>query len=234
MVTIHMKYLKKFMLLDFLSHRIKKKSLNYFLLIAVLLSMAIWASNVWIELQTQGRIFSNINDIPTKKVALLLGVNKYVKTGSINLYYKYRIEAAAQLYKAGKIKHIIVSGDNHTKYYNEPIQMRRSLIEKGIPATAITLDYAGFRTLDSVVRCREVFSQDDVIVVSQAFHNKRAVFISDFYGIKTIGFSAQDVNYQIDMKTQIREYVARFKAVLDLYVLGTQPKFLGTKVNVPV
>lgn len=229
-----MRYLNQFLLLDFLSVKIKRKLFNYLLLFSLLLSIAVWASNVWIEVQTQGRVFSNINDVPPKKVALLLGVSKYVRAGGINLYYKYRIEAAAQLYKSGKVKHIIVSGDNHTRFYNEPIQMRRSLMEQGIPADAITLDYAGFRTLDSVVRCREVFSQDDIIVVSQAFHNKRALFISDFYGIKTIGFSAKDVPYQVDFKTQLREYVARFKAVLDLYVLGTQPKFLGSKVNVQI
>ena len=137
-----------------------------------------------------------------------------------------------QLYKAGKIKHIIASGDNRTKYHNEPMDMKKSLMARGVPKEAITLDYAGFRTLDSVVRCQKIFSQNDIIIVSQAFHNQRALFIADFYDIKAIGFNARYVPLRNDIKTPIREYLARIKAVLDLYVLKTQPKFLGKKVEV--
>jgi len=187
----------------------------------------------WVEQQTKERLYSDLQTIPSKKVALVLGTGKHLKGGSPNPYFKYRIEAAARLYKAGKVKHILVSGDNNTKYYNEPIHMRADLMSQGVPAEAITLDYAGFRTLDSIVRAKEIFSQNDFIIVSQSFHNERALFICDFYGIKAIAFNAED--FPVDFfKTPLREYFARLRAVLDLYVLQTQPKFLGEKVKISV
>jgi SanA protein len=204
------------------------------LVMSILFSIMVIACNLWINIQTRDRLYSNVSEIPAKKVALLLGTVKWLRKGQVNRYFKYRIEAAVALYQAGKIQHIIASGDNRTRFYNEPREMRKSLIEQGIPPQAITLDYAGFRTLDSVVRCKEIFSQDDIIIISQPFHNKRALFISDFYGIKAIGFNAQSVPFRIDMKTRVREYFARLKAVLDLYILRTQPKFLGEKVHLPV
>ncbi|EDN66181.1 sanA protein [Beggiatoa sp. PS] len=165
-------------------------------------------------------------------MALLLGTAKYLRHGRINRYFKYRIDATVQLYKAGKIKHILASGTNHTKYYNEPNEMRKALMAQGVPREAITLDYAGFRTLDSVIRCKKIFSQTDIVVISQSFHNKRALFISDFYGITAIGFNARDVPLRDDLKTPFREIFARSKAVLDLYILETQPKYLGEKVKI--
>ncbi|MEN8215935.1 MAG: ElyC/SanA/YdcF family protein [Pseudomonadota bacterium] len=202
------------------------------LFLCLLLGIPIVGSYFWVEFQTQDRLYSDVNAIPAKKVALLLGTSKHLRHGRINRYFKYRINAAVQLYKAGKIEHIIASGDNRTRYYNEPIEMKKSLIALGVPQDAITLDYAGFRTLDSIVRCKEIFSQDDIIVVSQAFHNKRALFISDFYAIKAIGFNARGVPLRHDIRTPIRESFARLKAVLDLYILRTQPKFLGEKVDI--
>ncbi len=212
--------------------KLLKKSLKTLFILSLLLALTIIACYFWIEIETKDRVYSDINKIPAKKVALLLGTAKYSKyqRGTLNQYFKYRIDAVVKLYKAKKIQHIIASGDNRTKYYNEPIAMQKSLIERGIPKTAITLDYAGFRTLDSIVRCLKIFSQNDIIVVSQAFQNKRAIFIGDYYGMKIIGFNAKKVPY---IKTQIREYFARFKAVLDLYILKTSPKFLGETIKIP-
>lgn len=193
-----------------------------------------WGCNLWITYRAQDRLYSDLNLLPSKKVALVLGTSKTLSNGRLNLYFKYRMEATAQLYQAGKVEHIIVSGSNHTQFYNEPREMWQALVAKGIPSEAITLDYAGFRTLDSVVRCKAIFSQDDIIIVSQAFHNQRALFIGDFYGIKAVGFNARDVSFSAGIKTRIREYFARCKAVLDLYMLKTQPKFLGKKVDIPI
>lgn len=190
--------------------------------------------NVWINEQTKNRLYSDVEQIQPKKVALVLGANKYVAGGQINLFFRFRMEAAAKLYHAQKVQHILVSGDNGTRAYNEPIAMQKSLINLGIPAEAITLDYAGFRTLDSVVRANKVFQQNDFIIVSQPFHNKRALFIADYHQIKAVGFNAQDVAHHHSLKTRIREYFAKVKAVLDLYILGTQPKFLGELVDLPV
>jgi len=210
---------------------IKRFLLAMFILF-ILLGITIFSCHFWVELQTQASLYSDIDAIPAKKVALLLGTVKRLRHGYTNRYFQYRIDAAAQLYKAGKVKHILASGANHTRYYNEPRDMQKALMAQGVPKQAITLDYAGFRTLDSVVRCKEIFSQEDIIVVSQAFHNKRAIFIGDFYAIKVIGFNARDVPLRDDIKTPIREYLARFKAVLDLYILKTQPKFLGEKIEI--
>ncbi len=207
--------------------------IKWLLLLIILLTMIILGSNLWVEFQTKDRLYSDVNAIPAKNVALVLGTSKRLRYRRINRYFKYRIDAVVKLYKAGKIKHIIASGDNRTIYHNEPVDMQKSLMAQGIPKEAITLDYAGFRTLDSIVRCKEIFSQDDIIIVSQAFHNKRAIFISDYYGIKAIGFNARDLSFSEGKKVVLREYFARFKAVLDLYLLKTKPKFLGEKVEIP-
>ena len=213
-----MVYFKKFLLLGF----------RLFILLVIM----IWGCNVWVEQQTRDRIYTYINAVPTKKLALVLGTTKELRGGRINRYFKYRIDATVKLYQAGKIKHILVSGDNHTQFYNEPVDMKKALIANGIPAQAITLDYAGFRTFDSIVRAKEIFSQDDIIIVSQAFHNQRALFICDYYGIQAIGFNAQDM--PMNLRIRFREYLARFKAVLDLYLLNTKPKFLGEKIDIDI
>jgi SanA protein len=200
-----------------------------------LILIFILACNAWVYLQTKSRLYDDMAIIPPKSVALVLGASRYVPGGGrTNLFFKFRMEAAAALYHAGKVQHLIVSGDNSTRNYNEPIEMRKYLIKLDVPAQAITLDYAGFRTLDSIIRAREVFQQDDFIVVSQGFHNSRALFIADYYGINAIGFNAQDVPQEQSMRTNLREYFAKVKAVLDLYILGTQPRFLGEVVKLPI
>lgn len=211
-----------------------RRMLRGALTVAALLLLIVTGCNLWVILQTRDRLYSDIEQLPPHSVALVLGTSSRTSEGRPNLYFIHRIEAAAALYHAGKIKHIIASGDNHAYSYNEPIAMRRALIAAGVPAEAITLDYAGFRTLDSIVRSKEIFSQEEIVVVSQRFHNERALFIGDYHGIRAIGFNARDVPATLRIRTRLREYLARFKAVLDLYVLDTQPRFLGEKVEVPL
>lgn len=175
------------------------------------------------------KVFTDAIETPETDVALLLGTSRYTVRGNTNLYFKYRIQAVVALYNSKKIKHIIVSGDNSITSYNEPREMRKALIAQGIPEEAITLDFAGFRTLDSVVRCKEVFGQNDFIIVSQQFHIERALFIADKFGIDAIGFVAKNPPEKYSLKTNIREYFARTKAIIDIYILNTQPKFLGEK-----
>ena len=170
--------------------------------------------------------FENVDAIPKNKVGLLLGTGKYAESGNINLFYKYRIDAAVKLYRAGKIEYVLVSGDNSRKDYDEPSDFKKDLIAKGIPANRIFLDYAGFRTLDSVVRAKEIFGQTSITFISQKFHNQRAIYIADHYNIQAVGFNAKDVyNYHF------REYLARSKASLDL-VFNVQPKFFGEKITI--
>jgi SanA protein len=200
----------------------------------IFLLFAIILCNYWIIRSTRQQLYSKTTDIPANDVGLLLGASKTLKSGYANLFFKYRIEAAAELFKAGKIKHIIVSGDNHKTEYDEATDMRDALIAMGVPDSCITLDYAGFRTLDSMVRCLKVFGQKNITVISQEFHNQRAVFIGNHYDMQVVAFNAKDVPNQFSLKTRLREYFAKFKAVLDLYLLHTDPKFLGEEVKITI
>jgi SanA protein len=132
---------------------------------------------------TKSQLFSSVEQLPDVKVGLVLGTSKYVKNGEINQYFQHRIDATAKLYHSGKIKYILVSGDNGQVSYNEPRQMLQELIKRGVPEEAIVLDFAGFRTFDSVVRAKEVFGQDSIIVISQKFQNQRAIYVGNHKGI---------------------------------------------------
>ncbi len=211
----------------------RKKTVLYASLSALLIALLVIGSNYWIVHSTAAQLYSQVNQIPSGKVGLVLGASPTTRFGTTNLYFRYRMEAAAQLYKAGKINHLLLSGDNHQKGYDEPSEMKKYLIRLGVPAAAITLDYAGFRTLESVVRAKEVFGQTQLTIISQAFHNQRAVYLARQKGIKAIGFNARDVSGRYSLKTRFREVLAKFKAVLDVWVLRTQPRFLGESVALP-
>ncbi len=191
--------------------------------------LVIFSVDFYVDQQTEDRTFSNIEKIEYHKVGLLLGTSKYVRQGEINKYYQNRIDAAVALYKAGKISYILVSGDNATASYNEPMTMKRDLVAMGVQEECIILDYAGFRTLDSVVRCKEIFGQTSVTVISQQWHNERAIYIAEAKEMEMIGFNAKDVTVSYGFKTQLREKLARCKMVLDLLV-GKRPKFGGERI----
>jgi SanA protein len=142
------------------------------------------------------------------------------------------MDRASELYQLGKIDHFIVSGDNRTRYYNEPLEMQKALVARGVPTRAITLDYAGLRTLDSVVRSKEIFGQDRIMIITQTFHSYRALFISNYYGIDAVAMVAAEPEFESSLKVRVREYFARSKAVLDLYVFKTNPQFLGEKEEI--
>lgn len=178
------------------------------------------------------RVFEAANDVPKRKAAVVMGCARILPDGRQNLYFIRRIEAAWRLFDAGKCEYLIVSGDNSRESYDEPTDMRDALIAKGIPGDRIYRDYAGFRTLDSVVRAREIFGQEDFIVVSQEFHNERAIFIAKEHGWdNVVGYNARRVSSFGGLRTRLREYLARVKTVLDVSVLDTKPKFLGRSVE---
>jgi len=190
------------------------------LLTGITLIMITLACNSYIVEQTKRAHFSTIESISQKKAALVLGTSPTLKNGQPNLY------------NSGKVQHFVLSGDNHTAEYDEPEAMRLALIELGVPDSVLHLDYAGFRTLDSVVRLKAIFGQDDAIVVSQKFHNERAIFIGQNKGIHLIGANAQDVGTRYGVKVQIREYLARVKCCIDLYILHTEPHFYGEEIPI--
>jgi len=178
-------------------------------------------------------IYDSVKEIPKKRAALVLGCSKYLSHNRLNYFYKYRIEAAVKLFKARKVDAIVVSGDNGRKSYDEPTLMKEDLVKAGIPAKYIQLDYAGFRTLDSVVRAKAIFDLEDYIIVSQRFHLERAIFIAQNKEQKVIGFTAKDFKGTVwHERMKRRELLARVKAWLDIKVLGVEPKFYGEKVLV--
>lgn len=174
----------------------------------------------------------SLSKIQPVHCAILLGTSKWLSGGKRNMYYQYRIVATAELYRDGKCKKIIVSGDNATMYYNEPMTMKRDLVKMGVKENDIVCDYAGFRTLDSIVRFEKIFGQKEGIVVSQKFHNTRAVYIGRAYGIDLHGYNAKDVAIYYGFKTKLREVLSKVMCVLDVHLLYTQPKFLGEKITV--
>lgn len=205
------------------------KKFKIALVLIVLICIGIFSTYHWISYKTSNLVYDDVNTIPKNKVGLVLGTGKYTANGTINLFYKFRIDAAVKLFNAGKIEYILVSGDNGRKDYDEPTDFKNDLISKGIPAHKIFLDYAGFRTLDSVVRAKEIFGQTEVTVISQKFHNQRAIYIANHFNIKAVGFNAKDP--LSGRKARAREYLARSKASFDL-VFNVQPKFLGNPIKI--
>jgi SanA protein len=202
--------------------------------ILILLGIAFTIYCNWnIHRTTKGYLYSSARDIPEARTILLLGTSRFRRGGGQNPYFTYRIEAAAELFRRGKGEYILASGDNSKPWYNEPKEMKAELLRRGIPEGAIYLDFAGFRTLDSVVRSKEVFGIEESIIVTQEFHAKRAVYIAREYGIDAVGFNARDVGFSDGFKTRFRELFARVKAYIDVHITGTEPKFLGERIDIP-
>jgi SanA protein len=192
--------------------------LGLFLLISAIV-FAIF-SNVFIITKTSAYIYEDIKAIPEKEMALVLGTSKKNINGEANSFFENRIEAAAQLFHSGKVKGLLLSGDNRTRYYNEPSDMKKALMEKGVPESVISIDTAGLRTIESVARCKEVFNYQDVTIITQEFHAFRALYISQYYEMDAIAFPAAEVPVYSSTRVTIREFFARPKALLDLYLLN--------------
>lgn len=207
------------------------KFLKIILALIIIFGLILVGNDYLMSYKAQKHLYSDIDAIPKNKVGLLLGTSKHVPEGGINLYYAYRIDAAVALFNAGKIDYILISGDNAHISYNEPDTFKKDLIKRGIPAERIVLDYAGFRTLDSVVRSKAVFGQDHITIISQKFHNERAIYIARNLDINAIAFNAKDVTNRYGLKTRLREYFARTKAFFDI-LLNVQPKFLGEQIPI--
>lgn len=201
------------------------------LILGLVLAGFVLFCNLRISSYAKNRLYDSTGDIPHYHTAVVLGTSPNGRSGGPNRFFHARINACAELFEAGKIDRIIVSGDNRHVTYNEPEAMKRALVDKGVPAGVIFLDYAGFRTLDSVVRAKEVFGQPSFVVISQKFHNERAVFIAGKKGIDAVGFNAEDVGFHYGFVTHVREWFARCKVYLDL-LLGKQPHFLGEPIDI--
>jgi len=205
--------------------------LFFTLMVAVIFFGFIWYTNDAASRAGKGILFDDVNDVPRQRAGLVFGCSQKLGKKD-NLYFKYRIQADAELWHAGKVDFLIVSGLAE-KYYNEPVTMRKALVKAGVPFEKIVCDYAGLRTLDSVVRAKKIFGLHEVTFVSQKFQNERAAYIAKAYGMKVYGYNARDVEGYAARKTEDREVLARVKMWLDINITNEQPKHLGEKESVP-
>jgi len=194
-----------------------KRMLKILIVMSFLGIVFVLLCNVWVVVSTRPQSYFLVDSLPSNQVGLVLGTSKTTSDGQENLYFKYRMEAAARLFNEGKVKSLILSGNNDSKYYNEPLDMERAMLKLGVPKSALQLDYAGYRTFDSVIRSKYLFKQDHITIISQDFHNARALYIAQSEGLDAVSFAAQDVPAGYSLRTLVREYLARPKAVLDVH-----------------
>ena len=191
------------------------------------------AGNLWIALRAEGRTFAKVSEVPANDVGLVLGTSSRLRAGYQNPFFAGRIAAAAELYHAGKVRHLLLTGDNRKANYDEPTDMRAALMKLGVPESSTTLDYAGFRTLDSMARAKHVFGVTRMTIITDDFHAERAILLARHFNIDACAYTSVPVRFQWSKKTRLREVGARLAALLDLYVLHTRPHFLGPRVDLP-
>lgn len=212
--------------------KIRKVLVYLWLAVPPVFLICIVLADLWVSWMSAGRSYKDTDALPYFEVGLVLGTSRYAVGGGENAYFTNRMLAAQEAYHTGKVNHLLLSGDNRHRSYNEPQEMQKALLGYFVPQDAMTLDYAGFRTFDSVIRAKKVFQLDRLVVISQQFHNERAIAIGQFYGIEIIGLNAADLPIGMGLRLQFRELGARLKLVWDL-AIGTQPKFLGQPIPIP-
>ena len=180
----------------------------------------------WISLSEGGRSYSDVHKLPHMQVGLVLGTSSKLSDGNTNPFFESRIDAAAKLYEQGKIDNILVSGSNDGQYYDEPMTMTRALLERGVPQNVIMQDRAGYRTLDSIIRAKEIFGLRELIIISQPFHNKRALYIARHHGIKAYAYEAQSIRGIPQLQMLLREHAARLLVMADIHILDRRPSTL--------
>ncbi|HYD05597.1 MAG TPA: ElyC/SanA/YdcF family protein [Reyranella sp.] len=201
--------------------------------LVLLLALAVWLADRGLERFAAPYLADDPTALPEVEVALVLGAAPIGPEGGPNRYFEYRLDAAAALWRAGKVKYLLVSGDNRRADYDEPSAMRAGLIGRGVPAAAIYRDFAGLRTRDSVLRARAVFGQQRLIVVSQGFHAARAVFLARREGIDAWGLEARDVARAYSIFTELRRYPSALRAYYDVW-FGTPPRHAGPLIAIGV
>lgn len=217
-----------------LLHTTSRKPLIIGLPLAAVLAVGllVFICHQRIDHATEKSVFDTVGSVPFRPVGLVLGTTPRLDNGRPNLYFEYRMDATAALYQAGKVRYLLLSGDNRRHTYNEPEEMKKALMERGVPESVLFVDYAGLRTLDSVVRAKEIFGQDSVTIISQRFHNQRAIYLADAFGLSAVGYNAPDVYTFASLKVRLREGLARVKVFIDL-ATGKRPRHLGEKIKLP-
>ena len=201
--------------------------------LALIVVLAAWLADRQLDRFAAPYLADDLTALPDVDVALVLGAAPIGPEGGPNRYFEYRLDAAAALWRAGKVKFLLVSGDNRRPDYDEPTAMRAGLIARGVPATAIYRDFAGVRTRDSMLRAKSVFGQQRLIVVSQGFHAARAIFLARHEGVEAWGFAARDVVRAYSIFTELRRYPSALRAYYDVWV-ETPPRHAGPAIAIGV
>ncbi|MEK7579031.1 MAG: ElyC/SanA/YdcF family protein [Patescibacteria group bacterium] len=210
---------------------LSRRTMHSALLGIAILSALVAVNTLYISLSSERYLYTDVNTVPEYAAGLLLGTSRRSIGGELSQFFDNRINAAVALYRAGKIKEIVVSGDNSTKYYNEPVAMQKTLLERGIPEEDIHLDYAGFNTYDSIARMYHIFGQTEFLIISQRFHSERAVFIAHSLELPAAAFTATPVEGMIGFRANVREIGARIKMWFDVFP-RREPKFLGETIDI--
>ncbi len=182
--------------------------------IVIFFTIPLVFANLAIVSNAEGKTFDSVTSIPSNRTGLLPGTSKIGRSGGENQYYRFRINATAQLLKSGKIQRVLISGDR-TGDYNEPDDMKTDLIKLGIPADKILLDYTGFSTIESMRHAKKYDSH--ITVISQKFHNERAIYLGETIGLKVIGYNAKNETAYRGFLTALRERFARVKLFIDIW-----------------
>jgi SanA protein len=196
------------------------KLLKFLGKLILIVSIPIIIINSYINYNTSDYLYRDIQKLPSSTYALVLGTSKYLLKGGINVYYDERIEAAHLLLLKNKVDTLILSGDNRNENYDEPERMKQSLIEKGVDEKLIKMDTLGSRTYFSIENYYKKFKDESLTIVSQKFHNQRAVYIARKLGLTAIGFNAKSLPFYRDPITHIREWMAKMKAEFEIYFKG--------------
>lgn len=183
-------------------------------------------ANRWVINSTDAYLYRDSALMPENEVGLVLGTSAYTSGGESNPQFYGRIEAAAELYRLGKVRRLILSGANPDSRYNEPKRMQEELLEKGVPLEALTLDFAGDRTFDSIIRAQQVSGLTRVTIITQKYHAYRALFLARKTGLSAVAYMARTENGVEGFRHPPREVFARLLAVLDLYVLRSEQRLM--------
>jgi SanA protein len=215
----------------------KKRILICCSAVVAIIAIIVISCNLSVAFKARGRIYDKVSDMPHNRVALLLATSPITPRGGHNFYFDNRITAAYDLYANGKVDYIIASGgdyrDVHAYGCDEPKAILDSLVARGVPSKRIILDYEGTRTLNSIVKAKQVYQLDSVTIISQPEHNARAIAIADHYGLYTVAYSAAPSHIRRSrIKNTIREYLARVKMYLD-FVIGKEANIDGTPIKLP-
>lgn len=195
------------------------------------MALLMWLADWWIDREAAPYVAETADAARNADVGLVLGTTPWIAEGRRNRFFEYRLDAAATLYKAGRVKYLLVSGDNRRRDYNEPAAMKDGLVARGVPANAIYRDFAGIRTLDSVLRAKAVFGQSKLVIVSQDFHVRRAVWLARRHGIEAFGLAATDVPPSEAPLTWLRHYASALVAVYDVWA-GTTSRHGGAAIAI--